>query len=39
MKNFKSNKNILIIDIKDKKCVRLVRQDFDNKTEYRYVRI
>ena len=22
------------IDIKDKKCVRLVRGDFDNKTEY-----
>ena len=23
------------IDIKDKKCVRLVRGDFDNKTEYK----
>ena len=23
------------IDIKDKKCVRLVKGDFDNKTEYR----
>jgi phosphoribosylformimino-5-aminoimidazole carboxamide ribotide isomerase len=22
------------IDIKDKKCVRLVKGDFDNKTEY-----
>ena len=24
------------IDIKDKKCVRLVKGDFDNKTEYKY---
>tara|TARA_B100001559_G_scaffold35016_1_gene26413 strand:- start:146 stop:346 length:201 start_codon:yes stop_codon:yes gene_type:complete len=23
------------IDIKDKKCVRLIRGDFENKTEYR----
>ena len=23
------------IDIKDKKCVRLVKGDFDNKTEYK----
>ena len=25
------------IDIKDKKCVRLVKGDFDNKTEYKNV--
>ena len=24
------------IDIKDKKCVRLVKGDFDSKTEYKY---
>tara|TARA_X000000950_G_scaffold253583_1_gene316708 strand:- start:230 stop:385 length:156 start_codon:yes stop_codon:yes gene_type:complete len=23
------------IDIKDKKCVRLIKGDFDNKTEYK----
>ena len=34
----KSNLHIVdlenAIDIKDKKCVRLVKGDFDNKTEY-----
>ena len=28
-------KIFLAIDIKDKKCVRLVKGDFDNKTEYK----
>ena len=34
MVSFESMKIFPAIDIKDKKCVRLVKGDFDNKTEY-----
>ena len=33
-KNSELGENISAIDIKDKKCVRLIKGDFDNKTEY-----